>query len=231
MNKHMLCQIALILAFVMHYTVGSARPTLLTGSIQFPFTLSHIPNIAMYSEGKRLTTEMNDDEKKIHFTIAKANQQRDCYLVVTTHLGHAQKDKTSPTYDYQKIDLSQPYKCYKLNFVVEEPDENDAQQKPLYRWIVEQQDLQSVNGRIPDNAIIVYYDPQLIDTVEGGNALELPTIKLKPDLLALLGSETDLHDFSDKLWCASVDLRHIHSSVEHNIKRDTNLKTILVLST
>ncbi len=90
--------------------------------------------------------------------------------------------------------------------------------QPLYFWKITEETLPKDSRRIPDETIIIYYYPHLIESITGGSKFELPTIKMKTDLLALVGSETKLHELSDGLLLSCLDHDSLHATIQQSVR-------------
>jgi hypothetical protein len=107
-----------------------------------------------------------------------------------------------------------------------------GKQKLTYRWAIQEQKILAADGTIPDETIIVCYASHCIQGLASFNSSELPTIRMKEDLLKLVGSELKFKEFSDKFVIASLDTDTIHSTIrqDNNIRREPK-RTIIAAQT
>jgi len=195
---------------------------LFMGSIQFPQTLEALPELRIFCKGHKIKCEKTNGSKKLSFALQDLRRRSSFYLVVTNTINYAIREHN--TVAHLTIDPKKPYKLYHLQFV------QGFDQDAPYRWLVEEQRLPLKNGRIPDDAIIICYDPNFVESVGGGNAIELPTIHIKSNIVDLLGSEKKLHDKSIELLLASIDHNALHSDIHQELRPDYQQKTILAVT-
>lgn len=196
MNKRLL----LCTGFFIIQLFGFTNKTYFSGSIAFPKVLKNIPNIRIYCGGNTLTCTYKDNT--IHFEFQESSYRTHFYLVITPPSYFFEMIESNVV-NYQKIRSGQPYKFYEVT--------QDREQK---KWSVKQLVIPSDTGRIPDQAIIICYDPEYIDTLKGGDSLQLPTIYIKDDILDLAGSEEKLHEQSIKYVLASLRLDPFHATAQ-----------------
>jgi len=218
---------------------------LLMGTVQYPTGIERVPILRVYCGGNKIKCEINNENKKLTFTIPGYRNQSCFYLLITEMIEFVSENNVVL---YLKIPTNFAYKLYELQVVRDEPTKGELpegtnntgkseQQKAIYRWKSIKEIRLADNGRIPDNAIILCDNPEHIfgikggvAGVEGGTAYELPTIVMRDDLLELAGSEKKLHELSNRLVLASLDYDTIHASVPQMINQKT-AKTIVALTT
>ena len=201
--------------------------TLFMGSIQFPHSLETIPDLRIYCGGHKIACE-NGKNNRTSFAIRGERQRTTFYLLITKTIAYDTIEKN--TIRHLTISPSQPYKFYRLTLYAQEPslfDEAPKNQKPTYTWNIQEQRLPFKN-RIPDDAIIICYNPEYVDSIEGGNAIELPTIHIKSDIVDLVGSENMLHEKSVELLLSSLDHDALHATIKQELKHDQ--KTIIAVT-
>jgi len=213
------CLVSLIFAPLTSATTRAYNPCvspLILGSIQFPHTVSHMPVPRIYFAGKTIPCDVLKGEKKITFDLFKYKAMTHFYLLITESIAHVLKKNPQiecmQTIDYITIPPYQSYKLYHLTLV------EDQAQPETYSWHIEPQLLNEHNRRLPDETIIVLYMPEYVQTVSGGNSLELPTIIMKPDIIDLAGSQDALIDQAITLQMAGLNSDTIHSPLKHAIK-------------
>ncbi len=207
------------------------------GTIQFPHNVKKIPAIRVRSGGKIISynsCEIDQKAKKFTFCAPKFNGQKEFYLLIT-EIVNFEKIKSSGfeeshnTIDYLKIDPSKPYKLYVLKLETIQSDtadkkksasHNHTQESVEYHWTIEEQLVPLQTGRIPDDTIVVCFNPTFVAKLEGGSAFELPTIKLKNNLTELYGSEDKFIDLSNKLLLSSLDIDAIHARGQQVVKNE-----------
>jgi hypothetical protein len=190
---------------------------LILGSIQFPNSITRIPSPRIYCAGKTIPCEIHDKQKKITFDWLNYKSTKQFYLLITESITHVLKKhpliERMQTIDYITVPEHQSYKLYHLAWAPN-PANPDT-----YTWHITPQLLNEHSRRLPDETIIVLYMPSYVHTLAGGNALELPTIIIKSDVLDLAGSEDALLDQSITLQMACLNSDTIHSPLKHAIKQ------------
>src|SRR5205814_1265940 len=163
--------------------------------------------------------EVDSDAKQFSFCVPHMMHTAKLYILITPEVHFKAQRSKHPelqgnTIDYLKVLNHQPYKFYELTL----EESKDKNNKVVSVWNVKSMKLDRKTGKIPDETIIVCYDPACVDSLSGGSAFELPTIQLKQDLLALLGSEDILQDLSNKLLLSSIDSDTVHAPIMQKIK-------------
>lgn len=224
---------------LLSYTKG-----LFIGSIQFPITLNHVPSMRVFCGGNKISCEKNDIAKRITFTIPEDKQRTQFAVVITEHVKF-EVVEGSNTIEYLKIPAQQPYKMYMLELIKVAKEEPTESKKPTrgsslyastqdsaysYEWLIHEEKGNLVDGRIPDDAVVVYFKPEYVQSLKGGNAFELPRIMIKKDIAQLAGSEEKLHDFSKSLIISSLDLNAIHANVQAQVTQEYH-RTLITLVT
>lgn len=210
---------------------------LFSGSIQFPHSLTNVPNLRIYQGGKKInTSEIDTKRKRLFFSISEQRYQTQFTLLITESF-HFKTEENAV--QYLKISPEQPYKFFVLNLkerlIQSESNLSLSNQlkepQTYYYWDIKQMNLPFEDGRIPDTTIIVCYNPEYISHLKGGNIVELPTLYIKPNILNIVGSESKLHEQSVELLLASLDYDMMHVAPKQNIKPDYQAKTILAITT
>lgn len=201
---------------------ASASKMLFMGTIQFPHTLQLIPDVRVYCAGNKIKCENQQDSKRISFGIADDRQRTMFHILITNKIN---VEATENTIKYLKS--SKSYKLFRMQLVQKESFGDDAQ--ALYDWDIQELRL-GKNKRLPDDTIIIFYNPAYVDALKGGNAIELPTIHIKPNLLDIVGSEKKLHEISDELLLSSLDYEPIHARIKQELQANYQQKTILAVT-
>lgn len=227
-------------------TCSTAAQNLMMGTIQFPSSIATVPDIRVYRGGRKILCEQDQDSKKITLTIPREPREQMFYLLISESISFHQVDSDHPeeaqnTIGYFRVPKKQDYKLYKLQLVCEQPEQRNTmlqnyrlmldadvtnrlgqkdkkKQQPMYSWRVTEQTLQEGTRSIPEDTIIVYYYPHLIESISGGSKFELPTIKIKSDLITLVGSELKLHELSDGLVLSCLDHDSLHATIQQNVR-------------
>lgn len=210
---------------------GTGNPMLFTGSIQFPSHIKEVPQMFLYSLGSRVQGTPDSPSHKFTYTISRPRGIERFWLVITQNLSCTQAEQN--TLKSWKVDITKPYKFYSLTRVLDEEaiEQDGGETRPRFRWEVISHKLSEQDGLLPDDVVIVYYDPALIADIRGGSPFEWPTIIVRNDALSILGSEAALHDVSTRLSIAAMDLRPFFSPIEYEIRQDARVKTIIALTT
>lgn len=199
---------------------------IIMGAIQFPAHLSNVPMIRVYCGGRKIKSEVDNSNKKITFTLPKGHNQRRFLLLITEDLDFKRLDtmvwgSTQNTLDYLKIEPNQTYKLYIMTLMTDTSNiKTGRSSKPSLKWIIEEGELRDEDCRIPDETIIIRYNPDMVETVSSTSVYELPTIVMKNQLLKLVGSELELQKISNEQLMASIDSDTFHAAVQEHIKFD-----------
>ncbi len=227
MKKHILMSISFI-ALTNGIILRAENQMLFMGSIQFPHVLESIPELRVYCKGHKIKCEKSNESRKLSFAIQDVRHRTSFYIVITNNIKYKVLERN--TISHLIVDPKKPYKLYRVDFAEDRSAAEFGADDLHYVWRVQEQRLPIKNGRIPDDAIIICYNPDFIDAVKGGNAIELPTVHIKQNILSLLGSEEKLHDSSIELLLASIDHNAIHSTIQQELKPDYAQKTILAVT-
>lgn len=225
---------SIIFALSIGYSsLSFAVKTFFRGSIQFPETMSSFPNIRVYSGGFKIKTETTT--QGLSFEIPEEKHRKRFSIIVTENVQFEVEPGTN-TIKYLKIKKGQPYKMFSASLIKNEEEQpfefkSRNEKKPItpkYEWLIEEQDYELVDGRIPDDAVIVCFNPSYVDRLEGGNTLELPAIVMKKNIVQLAGSEDNLQNASIKLLLSSLDTDAIHANIQQEIRQE-NQKTRITM--
>lgn len=207
--------LTLIACLITSHIHGSVEKKVMVGSIQFPKTVEYLEGIRIWCGGKKIKSETDPEGKKVTFSLTTNKHQNYFYLLVTEHPGSQMAEDN--TIQYLKSHPLHAYKFYSLELL----DHGT--------WRIKELKISLETGRIPDDTIIVYYNPEYIEKVSGGNHIELPKIFLKNDIISLAGSQDRLRDQSIELLLSSLDFDTLHDTIKQTVKQDISLKTIVAL--
>ncbi len=172
-------------------------------------SISHLcvgdPNVRIYYAGQRINGETDDDAKKVIFSIPEIKEKSFFYLLMSSDLEFGSHENTVP---YLRLKKGASYKFFALQRVAYEPAVKKRNSRPIeYGWFIQELSQALVDGKIPDETIIVRYNPEYIQSFSGGSMIELPKIIIKPDILTLVGSEEKLHALSNKWFFICIKYR------------------------
>jgi hypothetical protein len=217
--------------------------TLFMGKIQFPLSINIIPSIRVYYAGKKITTEIDEEGKRVLFSVPEQKNRTFFYLLVTPEIQFVSKENTI---EYLKLKSHLPHKFYALELISSEEVQPNKRAKfsltsldnaafamattTKHHWEIKELSLNILSGRIPDETIIICFDPSYVQKLEGGNIVEFPKIVLKPDLINILGSEKKLHELSTKWFLAALNTDTIHEPFSSEIKLSGQNKTIIAMA-
>ncbi|MCK5633137.1 hypothetical protein KAH94_05275 [bacterium] len=192
--------------------------------------MKSVPQICIYYCGNNFTCEAHEESKRSYFTLP-VDKACTTFSIIIIHLKDLQwvsKKNTVHynTVNYYKAKANSSYKFYDLELVkapfkrYRTPSETlKNKQEKKGHWNIEEKKL-SAEGKIPDDTIIVLYNAEYVDNLEGNNSFELPTIIIKNDILTLAGSEKKLHDDAIELLLESIDHNPLHSHVQIHTRQD-----------
>lgn len=226
MKKHTIALFIVVCCLV--GTLLNAQPTektLRLGTIQFPHSITRVPSMRIYYAGHKIPTAHDNEGRKITFTL-NTNVQK-IHVVVTPNISfHTVPNEN--IVDFLKADVDYKYWVMTLDKKTCKKDGVTVTVDPVeYEWSTKTEQL--VDGRIPDEAIIICYDPAYINGVVGGSSFELPTIQIRDNVVQLAGSESQLQDASAKLLLSCIDFDTIHTAIRREVKTEGHPKIILAL--
>ena len=207
---------------------------LIMGSIQFPNSITTVPMIRVYCCGQIIyqSCETEHESKKFIFKIPKSRYQKKFHLLVTESINFkVEKSRTNATQNtvkYLTVPGKQAYKLYKLKLMQTESEKQiDAENKePNDYWVIEEKSIPEKTRKIPNDAIIICFNPDWVERLRSESAYELPTIELKKNLLELAGSENKLTEFANLLLLTSINSDTIHATMHQVVKQDHQRTTI-----
>jgi len=212
--------------------IYSCDKSLFVGNIQFPQSLQRVPQISIYRGGIKINTETDNENKNIQFTISDDKNCKTFYILVAETIIPYVKNGTV---QYLKVSPYQDYKFYKIDIVREGDQKNSIQnrlfeQNGSFKWKVREFPL-GADGRIPDDTLMIIFDPECIAKIEGGTNLELPKIIMKQNMLDLFDrSEEKLREKETELLMSSLDLNIIHTKVTPELKHDHQRKLVVAMA-
>ena len=230
MNKPLLLAIALLSTLFGEIDAYlAADKALWYGTVKFPSDIKITEPVAVYYSGDQIVTEIQQETHQISFAISEYKMRNEFFLLISNDIQWVTEQNTVK---FQRVAKNCPYKLYHLKF---NPNKDittkitpETDLHALGNWSITQKALRD-DMRIPDNAIIVHYHPNLVHKVEGGNALELPKIVLNEQILHQLTPD-ELHDVSAQFILSSLNLKTIHAKQDTQIKHDLPHKTIIALT-
>ena len=185
-----------------------ASSHLMMGAIQFPHELSTAPSIRVYCGGRKITCQTDKESNTITFNVPRERKQNVFHILITP--GVSFEMVQAGIIGHMSVRAQQAYKLFACTLTENATTTTDPSAEQAVSWNVENVNLPE-NGRVPDNAVIVYYDPECIAKPHGGNNLELPTIEIKKDVLNIVGSETKLYEISNELLLAALNNDAFHA--------------------
>ena len=213
----------IIFALSIGYHIPSkAIKTLFKGTIQFPHTISIIPNVRIYSAGYKIKNETTAHGLSFEFPEEKNRKK---FTILVTEKIDFMAEPESNTIQYLKIPRGQSYKYYSVvslkngDEILSDATNNGKKNvTPQFEWRIAEETLPYADGRILDDTIIICFNPSYVDRLEGGGPLELPKIVVKKNIVQLAGSEDNLHDATTALLLSSLDTDTIHGNIQQEKK-------------
>lgn len=215
--------------------------TIYVASMQFPSGIKQLPDIRAYFGGYKVNCEKDGD--RILFTISADRNTRKLYLLVVENSSFETEEKTN-TIKYLKIKPSDAYKLWSLELMHKKSSDVfekkivggiklNSDEKSPYFWIVNEETILDNTGRIPDNTLIIVYDPKLIDHLEDGleanSSIALPKLFISSKILNL--SAGDLEDLSTRYLLSALDCDAIHARCEYEVTHHPTANRITVTTT
>ncbi len=195
----------------------------LYGTIQFPKGVKMVPDIRIYHQGNRVTTSLHTDMKRIQYTVSLDQNDTFLRLLITDQLSFVAEHNVIK---HLTVPKQATYKLYNLQMHATEPMlcsfdgfANNKKNSGTKKWTIQEIPQGLKNRRVPDDAIIVCCSHTYVKSVEGGSSTSLPTIIMRPDLIAMLGSEKKLHNETNETVLTLLELDTLHTSVREERSR------------
>jgi len=201
--------------------------TVIMGSIQFPTAITEVPHVRIYYAGNKIRSEIDHYLRRAIFSLPTNRTCKTFYLVICEHIQpHTQEENLVR---YLKIKPNTPYKMYRLD-LIQVPSKDPKRPHAYEReWQIREVRV-ATDGRIPDYAIIVCYNPDFIGELEVSSHLELPVIKIRPDILTIVGSQEAFQLVSLQALLSSLENDLIHAWATSDVKQNYQ-KTIIAMIT
>jgi len=202
---------------------------LFMGTIQWPMSLKKIPSMRIYHAGHQLIGEINNETRQITYTMPESRDISIITFIVVEPQNIKPQMADDNTIQHLAVTKNSPYKCFQVirvaaDLVVEKP-ENTNKKVPTDTWRIEQRRLHE-DGKIPDNALIICYNPDLIDGLSGGNSIDLPTVHICSDAITKAGSEEALHEAADSFLITCLNLDTLHTKLTFDVKQHQEKKLV-----
>lgn len=219
-----------------NWDIYSLDKNVFQGSILFPKDIKKLPNISIYRRGLKIKTEEEASNHKIQFTISEDKSSKRFYLIISKEITPKVDDNTVK---YLTVDTSNNHKNYKFyelalftnQELVVNPKTKQEEIKENSFWSVQRMKL-GKEGVIPDDTLMIIFNPDYVDKIEGGNSLELPSIVLIKNLIKKAGSEKKFTDETNELVLSSCfDLNIIHSNETcTEFRPEKNKKVVIAMA-
>jgi hypothetical protein len=194
---------ALLFLLFSHNTqaLSPSVSTILLGSIQFNYSLQEI-DIPIFYKGQWYTAkiESNGDLRKAHFELYEEEKPNQLYIVFTEYIEQPQ----DINFEHLKTSRHHTYRFFKLT--------KELTAESLHStWIIEELESSIQTRPLPDNTIIMFINPQLIEKLHpitwprDSNLIRLPMVKIHEAI-----SKTALYEMINKVQLALIDLNLFH---------------------
>lgn len=221
----------LIIAYTHIMAITIDNPTMLSIAIQFPKILKKTPDVYACKSGIRISPDCDKNGNTISFNFLESRDQTHFWLLIIPEVPEF-KMVSSGTVDYLRIEPTQNYKFYSLSLELKTtPSRSNRVQQPDYTWTINECEIPDKNGRLPEETLIIVYNPDFVDHLAGGSSTELPTIVIRNDILVLNGTEDQFYEKSIEILLSSIDYNAIHAAIEKEVRYDLNSKTIRTITT
>ena len=225
MNKQIF-KINLLILLSFFSMQASSPYTVLPCTIEFPQSVEKVPQICVYQSGERFTCEIDHEGKRACFILPADKLCTTFHLVITDGLSFEAQDNTVQCL---KINPKHSYKFYEMELIkaTQKQTSPDKKKQNTDHWIVTEHKL--VDGKIPDEAIIVLLNANYIQHLRADRGFELPAIVVKKNVLSIAGSEKKLQDKAIELLLTSLDYNPLHETIKAHTKQDKQ-KVIIAMT-
>lgn len=225
----------LLVFFNKKIELQAAEQRLFTANIQWPVHLQNTPSIRAYHMGKKIPTEVHEDAHRVSFSINVPANRTILYLIVTPQIEFACQDNVVKCLT---LCPRQAHRVYVLELIAPE-NALDPQSKRFSltsidqttpHWQVKEMIAPISNARIPDESLIVCLDPYWIQSVEGGNIVELPKITIRNDIVRIAGSQDKVQEEAAKWLIAAINTDTIHGTLDKEVHIGLQPKTTVAFT-
>lgn len=221
----------LIITYTHSIAIAIDNPTMLSIAIQFPKTLKKTPDVYACKLGCRIELDNDKNGNKISFNFLENRDKAHFWLLIISEVPEF-KMVSSGTVDYLRVEPTQNYKFYSLSLELKTPSNRSNRiQQPEYTWIINECEIPDKQGRLPEDTLIIAYNPHFVDHLAGGSSTELPTIFIRNDILILNGTEDQFYEKSIEILLSSIDYNAIHATIEKEVRYDLNSKIVRTVTT
>jgi hypothetical protein len=211
--------------------------TIYVASVQFPAAIKELPSIRAYFGGRKISGEPDGDQ--LLFTIETDRSMRKLYLIVVEDISFAFDE----TVQYLKLKSDTRYKLWSLELMHKKNSNHpphkvaggiklNGDDSSPYFWIMHEELLDTRTGRVPDNAIVILYDPSFFEgDLIGGSSVYLPKLMISSNILKRVGSEEKLHEISTRFLLSALNPDTLHASPKYAIEQHPTTNRIMVVTT
>lgn len=211
--------------------------TIYVASIQFPTAIKELPSIRAYFRGRKISGEAEGDQ--LLFTIETDRSMRKLYLLVVEDVSFAFDE----TVQYLKLKPDTGYKLWSLELMHKKNSNHNPHKlaggiklntddSSPYFWIMHEELIDARSGRIPDNSIVILYDPSFFESdLIGGSSVYLPKLMVSSNILKRVGSEEKLHEISTRFLLSALNSDTLHARPEYVIEQHKDTNRIMVVTT
>lgn len=211
--------------------------TIYVASVQFPAAVKELPSIRAYFAGRKISGEPDGDQ--LLFTIETDRSMRKLYLLVVEDISFAFDE----TVQYLKLKPNTEYKLWSLELMHKKNSNNtphklaggiklNGDDSSPYFWIMHEELIDMRTGRVPDNTIVVLYDPSFFETdLTGGSSVYLPKLMISSNILKRVGSEEKLHEISTRFLLSALNSDTLHATPKYAIEQHPSTNRIMVVTT
>ncbi|MGE0206458.1 MAG: hypothetical protein AB7R69_01265 [Candidatus Babeliales bacterium] len=177
------------------------KSVILLGSIQFNVSIDRELELPILFKGKEYSAkvETTGDSHKAHFELYEEEKPETLYVLITDYLALPENTlveslSTSPDH---------PYRFFKLTRTILDDGTST--------WSIEEVISKQKSIKIPDNTIITFINPNVVEKIQPmpwhkeSNILQLPIIKLKESITKAM-----LYDLADKMKLSLLDFKFLH---------------------
>lgn len=212
------------LFFMAIASAKSPENKVLTGTIQFPSSVSTISPLTIVYRGDNTPTQVDHKNKAISFQLLRQNSQFSFKLLIAEpqdieYVPYDSKYQMEAmnTFKFQRVKEGKPYRYYMLTLIPSIAEGNTG--KVTYSWNIHEATLRHPEKKIPDEAIVLHAPANWISHLDGKHGFDFPTICVKSNI----GSQDEVKDMFTRISLASMDSGALRGEkVKVAMKRDKN---------
>jgi hypothetical protein len=171
----------------------------------------HSQGIKVYQAGEIIHTDVSDHT--ISFFIKDMNRTKEFHILVVKpcDLSYVFNENAKNTIQYRVVNPERSYKFYKISF-----------SSTSQNWNIEDKNLKE-NGKIPDQTVIIFYNPDYIESFCCSKENPVPTLLISDTIFTLSGGNDALCYEEIRYLLDTLHLDPLQQKISYKITLANNL--------